>query len=137
MKDGEPLTSHMQKMQRFVDRLLKLNVNFPEELAIDIIFHSLPSFYDQFRMTYHMIIEEVTLSRLQGLLKTAESGLKGKSVVTPSPINSAPVLAIRKGKGKKRKSPSKGTKDKTLEGSSSNGTEKGFITPFADPKEAE
>ena len=29
MKDGEPITGHMQKMQRYVDRLLKLNVNFP------------------------------------------------------------------------------------------------------------
>lgn len=83
-------------MQRYVDRLLKLNVNFPEELAIDIILHSLPSCYDQFRMTYHMNKEEVTLSKLQGLLKTAETGLKGKSVVnTPTP-NSTPVLAIGK-----------------------------------------
>ena len=86
-------------MQRFVDRLLKLNVDFPEELAIDIILHSLPSSYDQFRMTYHMNKEEVTLSKLQGLLKTAKTGLKGKSVVnTPTPTpNSAPVLAIGKG----------------------------------------
>ena len=64
MKDGEPITAHLQKMQRFVDCLLKLNVNFDEELAIDIILHSLPSCYDQFRMTYHMNKEEVTLSKL-------------------------------------------------------------------------
>ena len=138
MKDGEPITGHMQKMQRFVDRLLKLNVNFPEELAIDIILHSLPSCYDQFRMTYHMNKEEVTLCKIQGLLKTAESGLKGKAVVTtPTPTNSAPVLAIGKGRGKKRKSSSKGTKVRTLDGSSSSGTKKGFITPSSDPKEAE
>ena len=137
MKDGESVTSHMQKMQRYVDRLLKLNVNFPEDLAIDIILHSLPSCYDQFRMTYHMNKEEVTLSKLQGLLKTAESGLKGKSVaITPTP-NSTPVLAIGKSQGKKRKSSSKGTKVRTLDGSSSSGTKKGFITPSSDPKEAE
>ena len=131
MKDGEPITSHMQKMQRYVDRLMKLNVNFPKELAIDIILHSLPSCYDQFRMTYHMNKEEVTLSKLQGLLKTAESGLKGKSVVTTPATtpNLAPVLAIGKGRGKKRKNPSKGTKGKTLDGSSSSGTKKGFVTP--------
>ena len=41
MKDGEPIAGHMHKIQRFVDRLLKLNVNFPEELQIDIILHSL------------------------------------------------------------------------------------------------
>ena len=68
-----------------MDRLLKLNVNFNEELAIDIILHSFASFYDQFRMTYHMKKEEVTLSKLQRLLRTAESNLKGKLVV-PTPI---------------------------------------------------
>ena len=82
--------------------------------------------------------EEVTLNKLQGLLKTAESGLKGKAVVTiPIPTNSSPVLAIGKGRGKKRKCSSKGTKARTLDGSSSSGTKKGFITPSSDPKEAE
>ncbi|CAH1452842.1 unnamed protein product [Lactuca virosa] len=86
-------------------------------------------------MTYHMNKEEVTLSKLQGLLKTAESGLKSKSVATPTPTTT-PVLAIGQGKGKKRKHPSKGTKGKSLEGSSS-GTKGGSITPSAIPKDAE
>ena len=102
MKDGEPITGHLQKMQRYVDHLLKLNMNFPEELAIDIILHSLPSCFDQFRMTYHMNKEEHTLSKLQGLLKTVESGLKGKSVVTTPTPTATPVLEIGQGKGKKR-----------------------------------
>ena len=71
-------------MQGFVDRLLKLNVNFDEELAIDIILHSLPPCYDQFHMAYHMNKEEITLNKLQGLLRTAESSLKGKYVVATS-----------------------------------------------------
>nr|KAJ0212110.1 hypothetical protein LSAT_V11C400165970 [Lactuca sativa] len=137
MKDCEPVTGHKKKMQRYVDRLLKLNVNFRKELAIDIILHSLPSCYDQFRMTYHMNKEEVTLSKLQGLLKTTESGLKGKLVVTTPTSTAGLVLAIGQGKGKKRKSPSKGTKGKTLDGSSLSGTKKGFFTPSANPKEAE
>ena len=78
MKDGESITTHLQKMQRFLDCLLKLNVNFDKELAIDIILHSLPPCYDQFRMTYHMKKEEVTLSKLQDLLRTAKSNLRGK-----------------------------------------------------------
>ena len=117
MKDGEPITAHMQKMKRFVDRLLKLNVNFLEELAIDIILHSLPNFYDQFRMTYHMNKEEVTLSKLQGLLKTTATGFKGKSVVTTPTPTTTPVQAIGKGKGKKMKGPSKGNNGKSLDGS--------------------
>ena len=51
MKDGESITTHMQRMQRYVDRLLKLNVNFNEELAINIVLHSLPPCYHQFKMT--------------------------------------------------------------------------------------
>ncbi|CAH1412986.1 unnamed protein product [Lactuca virosa] len=81
--------------------------------------------------------EEVTLSKLQGLLKTAESGLKGKSVVTPTTPTTTPVLAIGQGKGKKRKTHSKGTKGKSLDGSSSSGTKGGSATPSAIPKDVD
>ena len=54
MGHGESLTVHLQKMQRYVDRLRKLNVDFGEDLAIDMVLHSLPPMYNQFRMTYHM-----------------------------------------------------------------------------------
>ena len=40
MKDGESITSYLQRMQRYVDRFLNINVNFDEELAIDIVLHS-------------------------------------------------------------------------------------------------
>lgn len=94
MGSGESLTVHLQTIQRYVDHLRKLNVNFREDLAIGIVLHSLPSCYNQFRMTYHMNKEEVTLSKLQGLLRTVESNLKDKSVApTPNP-SVAPVLAI-------------------------------------------
>lgn len=100
MKDGESVSSHVQRMQRYVDRLVKLNVNFDEELAVDIVLNSLPSCYDQFILTYHMNNNETTLSQLHNLLRTAEVGMKGKSIPsTPA----APVLAIGQGKGKKRK----------------------------------
>ena len=81
--------------------------------------------------------EEVTLRKLQGLLKTTESGLKGKSVVTTLTPNTAPVLSIGKSRGKKRKTPSKGTKGKSLYGSSSSGTKGGSVTPSSNPKEVE
>ncbi|CAH1412193.1 unnamed protein product [Lactuca virosa] len=137
MGSGESLTAHLQRMQRYVDRLLKLNVKFDEDLAIDIILHSLPSCYSQFRMTYHMNKEEVTLSKLQGLLRTAESNLKDKSVASSSTV-AAPVLAIGQGKGKKRKAPYKSHhKGKTQDGSSSSGTKAGSVKPSSDPKEAE
>lgn len=95
MKDIESFTNHLQRMQWYVDRLLKLNVNFDEELAIDVVLHSLPSCYDQFVMTCHLNKEEVTLSQLQSLLRTAESRIKGKSIkFTPPTVATALVLAI-------------------------------------------
>ncbi|XP_052622703.1 uncharacterized protein LOC128127991 [Lactuca sativa] len=86
-------------------------------------------------MTYHMNKEEDTLSKYQGLLKTVESGLKGKNVVS-TPTTNSPVLAIGQGKGKKRKSPSKSCKGKSLDGSSSSGTKGGSTTLSTVPKEA-
>ena len=125
-------------MKRFVDPLLKLNVNFDEELALDIILQSLPSCYDQFCMTYHMNKEEVTIRKLHGVLRTTESNLKGKSVVSPlPPTTSAPVMEIGHGKGKKRKAPSKSRKGKSLDGSSSSGTKVGSANPSSNPKDAD
>ena len=46
MKEGESISSHFQGMQWYVDRLIKLNVNFDEELAIDIVLKYLLSCYD-------------------------------------------------------------------------------------------
>ena len=66
MKDGESVTTHPQRMQRYVNRLLKLNVRFDEDLAINIPLHSLPPCYNHFKITYHLSKEEVTLSKLQG-----------------------------------------------------------------------
>ena len=100
MKDGESVSSHVQRIQWCVERLLKLNVNFYEELDIDIVLHSLPSCYDQFILTYHLNNQETTLAQLQNLLQSVEVLIKGKSVdSTPA---AAHVLVIRQGKGKKR-----------------------------------
>ena len=122
-------------MQRYVDRLLKLNVNFDEELAIDIILHSLAPCYDQFHMTYHMNNEEVTLSKLQDLLRTAKSSLKGKSIASTL-TTAAHVLAIGQGKGKKMKAPLKSHKGKSQDGTSSSGTKVGPDAPSSNPKDA-
>ena len=62
MKDGESVTIHLQHMQRYVNRLLKLNVNFDEELAIDIVLNSFPRYDDQFIMTYHLNSQETMLT---------------------------------------------------------------------------
>lgn len=113
MKEGESVTTHLQRMQHYVDHLLKLNVSFDEELDIGIVLHSFPSCYDQFIMTYHLNKDETTLSQLQSMLRTAESGGKGKSIACNA-AEATPVLAIGHGKGRRRKLPQNITKRESL-----------------------
>ena len=87
---------------RYVERLVSLNVHFDEELAIDMVLNSLPSCYDQFILAYNLNNTETTLAQLHNLLHTAKSRMKGKNQALTT-IASAPVLAIGKSKGKKRK----------------------------------
>ncbi|KAL7600497.1 hypothetical protein Lser_V15G27033 [Lactuca serriola] len=46
MKEGESVVSHVQRMQRYIERLVKLNIHFDEELAIDMVLNSLHDCYD-------------------------------------------------------------------------------------------
>ena len=120
-----------------MEHLLKLKVKFDEELAIDIVLHSLSSCYDQFILAYHLNNPETTLAQLHNLLRTDKAGRKGKSV-TSTPAAS-PFLAIDQGKEKKRKGPPKQNwKGKSQAGSTSNGP-KGKASsdaPTSNPKEA-
>ncbi|KAI3698995.1 hypothetical protein L2E82_42959 [Cichorium intybus] len=102
-KDGESICAHVQRMQGYVERLRKLAMPVPEELAVDIVLNSLPSSYDQFRLAYHLNNNQANLTELHRMLRVAEDGMKGKSV----PSVNQPVLAIGSGKGKKRKGPPK------------------------------
>ena len=87
-------------------------------------------------MPFHMNKKEITLSKLQGLLQTAKSSLKG-SYVASTPTAAAPVLAIGQGKGKKKNAPSKSHKGKSYDGSSSSRTKGGPATPSSNLKDAE
>ena len=80
----------MQRMQFYVECVVKLNVHFDEELAIEIVLKPLPSCYDQFIQTYHLNNSETTLAQLHNLLRTAESGMKGKSIAF-TPARSSPL----------------------------------------------
>ncbi|XP_023755168.1 uncharacterized protein LOC111903647 [Lactuca sativa] len=102
-KDGEFVSIYVQRIQQYVDLLVWLKLHFDEELDIDIILNSLPSFFDQFILTYHLNKNETTLAHLHNLVRTNEARMKGKSIAsTPA---SAPVLAIGQGKGENRKRP--------------------------------
>ena len=79
----------------------------------------------------------MTFSKLQGLLRTAESNLKDKSVASTSTPAAAPILAIGQGKGKKRKAPSKSQKGKSHDVTSSSGTKVGPATPSSNSKDVD
>ncbi|XP_023763647.1 uncharacterized protein LOC111912145 [Lactuca sativa] len=136
MKHGEFVYGRVQRMQWYIERLVRLNVDFDEELAIYIVLNSLPSCYDQFISTYHLNNSEITLAQLHNLLQTVEARMKRKCIAsTPA---SAPILAIGKGKGKKRiDPPKKNWKEKSHAGSSSSdpkGKSSLIIYPLLIPK---
>ncbi|KAI3780034.1 hypothetical protein L2E82_09888 [Cichorium intybus] len=135
-RDGESICSHVQRVQGYVERLRKLEMPVHEDLAVDIMLNSLPSSYDQFTLAYHLNNSQATLAELHRMLRTAEDGMKGKSV----PSVSQPVLAIGGGKGKKRKGPpNQNWREKVHAGSSSSGSRpKASGVPHnANPKEAD
>ncbi|KAI3522611.1 hypothetical protein L1887_00533 [Cichorium endivia] len=80
LKEGESVCTHVQRIQRYVERLQKLNMHIDEELAIDMVLNSLPSCYDQFILAYHLNNTQTTLVELHNMLQIAEDRLKGKGV---------------------------------------------------------
>ncbi|KAI3524132.1 hypothetical protein L1887_02784 [Cichorium endivia] len=106
-RDGESICSHVQRIS-----------------------------YDQFTLAYHLNNSQATLAELHRMLRTAEDGMKGKSV----PSVSQPVLAIGGGKGKNRKGPpNQNWREKVHVGSSSSGPrpKASGIAHNANPKEAD
>lgn len=81
-----------KKIQRHIERLEKLNVNFNKELAIDMVLNSLPSSYDKFIVTYHLNNIETTLIELHILLQIVEARMM-KSHSNNS--MSSPVMVIQ------------------------------------------
>ncbi|KAI3780168.1 hypothetical protein L2E82_10129 [Cichorium intybus] len=75
-KDGESICAHVKRMQGYVERLRKLAMPVPEELAVDIVLNSLPSSYDQFRLAYHLNNNQANLTEFHRMLRVAEDGMK-------------------------------------------------------------
>ncbi|KAJ9544124.1 hypothetical protein OSB04_023831 [Centaurea solstitialis] len=98
-RDGESVCAHVQKMQRLIERLEKLDVKFDKNLAMDMVLDLLPDSYDQFIMQFHMNDGETNMMQLHNLLQRAEQGMK-KSHALASSTDVAQVNAIRTGKGK-------------------------------------
>ncbi|XP_056684647.1 uncharacterized protein [Spinacia oleracea] len=104
LKKGEPVSPHVLKMIGLFENMRALDSDVSNEMAIDIILHSLHSGYDQFKLNYNMNSMEKTLTKLHGMLKTAEKTLKQE--------NKHDMLMVRKGKGFKKSGKGKGKKGK-------------------------
>ncbi|KAL7609821.1 uncharacterized protein LOC111881525 [Lactuca sativa] len=100
MKEGESVCNHVQRMQRYMEHIIRLNVHFDEEFAIDMILNSLPSFYDHFILSYHLNNTETTLAQLHNLLQIAESETKGKN---PTLLVMLLFLPLVKAKGRRER----------------------------------
>lgn len=85
-------------MKSYSNWLENLNVFFDKNLAVDRVVGSLPSYYDNFIMTYHLNNMEKTLMNLYNLLQTAEFRVK-----TIHGTPQSQVFDIQIGGGKKKK----------------------------------
>ena len=70
------MCAHIQKMQRHVERLKKLNVKFYKDLSMDRVLNSLASSYDQCILTYHLNNTDTTLIEHNNLLQMSKAGMK-------------------------------------------------------------
>ena len=89
---------HVLKIKDHLEDLERLDLKIEQELAIDIILHSLPEPYDGFVINYNMHSINKIISELHGMLKTAEKNIK----------TTKDILMVNKGKGMKRIEKGKG-----------------------------
>ncbi|XP_056695011.1 uncharacterized protein [Spinacia oleracea] len=104
LKKGEPVSPHVLKMIGLFENMRALDSDVSNEMAIDIILHSLHNGYDQFKFNYNMNSMKKSLTELHGMLKTAEKTLKQE--------NKHDMLMVRKGKNFKKSGKNKGKKGK-------------------------
>ena len=100
LKEGEPVYNHVQRIQRYVERLERLNVNFDKELSVDMDLNSLPHCYDQLILAYNLKSIETTLAQFHNILRATKSGMKKNQTYTST---NALVLALGKTKVRKGK----------------------------------
>lgn len=81
---------YVQRMKSYIDILENLGVQFPKELAIDIVLNSLSSLYQQFIMNYNMKNMEKNMMEIHDMLKIVEEGMQK----TRSSNSTSLILAI-------------------------------------------
>ena len=121
MVAGSSVSPHVLKMKGYLDHLEKRGLPISQELATYVILQTLPDAYDGFVMNYNMHNMEKTISKLHGMLKTAEHNIKTTSnflMVQKSKGKDTKRKWVTKGKAKDYRKPkpnldTKGKKPKT------------------------
>ena len=87
---GKPVGPHVINMIGLFSRMETLGTSYDQELATDIVLHSLHDGFASFRMNYHMHGIKKNLNELHGMLKAAE-----QNTLTD---NKKEVLNVNRGK---------------------------------------
>ena len=98
MTEGSSVQMHILKMIDLITHLGQLNFAMDGELSQDLILQSLPDFFSQFVINYHMNKLNISLSELLNMLETTESHFKSEK---------AQILHVDKISKKKAKKGSK------------------------------
>ena len=116
---GKPVGPHVFDMIGLFERMESLGAKYDQELATDIILHSLHDGFAQFRMNYHMHGIKKTLNELHGMLKAAEQNTpvdNKKDVLVVNNVQGFKKAGKQKnhvqGKGKQVAKPKGGQKPK-------------------------
>ena len=94
LEAGKQVGEHVFKMIGHFANMERLGFPCSQELAIDIILHSLHGGFKTFRLNFHMNGVEKSLAELHGMLITAKQNIQ----VEPK----KEVLMVQKGKGFKK-----------------------------------
>ena len=97
------VSPHVLKMKGHLEHLDKLGLKIEQKLAVDIILKSLPEAYDSFIMNFNMHGMEKTVSKLHGMLKTAEKNIKNSTKDVIMVNKEKGMKKVGKGKGKNYK----------------------------------
>ncbi|GKB51286.1 hypothetical protein Tco_0902039 [Tanacetum coccineum] len=101
MEEGQSVSSHVLKIESYVDKLERLGHPMPHVLADNIVLCSLPNLFDNFVMNYNMQgWDNKSLRELHKMFKIAKKNVPSKTVV--------PSLHMIRDRGVKKKSWKKG-----------------------------
>jgi hypothetical protein len=94
LAEGSPVSPNVIKMMGYIETLTKLGCEIKDDLATDVILHSLSTSYDSFIMNLHMNGMEKIVPELYVMLKTTEDSIKK---------NPNHVMMIQKEKKKRKR----------------------------------